>query len=177
MKEKKEEKYNLGKKPEDLNLDLDEVLEKKRKRKRLIIAILIIIASIATLGIMTYRHYRGNNKHLTAEIEVTSSSILYSETQPEDIEDVGEGALFIIKLSGIKREDFLAEYEVQEISINEEIIDLSKVTYRHLNNALSIRMHTEKYLLEKGNSVILKVKQKSSGQIFTERLYNTTEVK
>ena len=84
--------------------------------------------------------------------------------------------LFILFIEGIKRDDFLAEYEVVEYSINGEKINLEEITYRHLNNALSIRTHSENYNLEEGNIIIISVKEKESGQILTRRLYHNTEV-
>ena len=176
MKDKEEKKVDnkLEKKLEDL--DLEKVLEKKRKRKRLILAILIILAILAVVGVMTYRYYRGNEKHIRADVIISSSSKLYSNSEPVNLEDVGEGALFILYIKGIKRDDFLAEYEVLEISINQEKVDTNNVTYRHLNNALSIRMHSENYNLEDGNVVIISLKEKNSGNTITKRLYHTTEV-
>jgi len=173
MKNKKDKK-DLEKKAEDLNLE--EVLEKKRKRRRIITIVLVIITLvIMTLG-MTYVHFYGNYKYIRADIKISSSSKLYSNSDPADTEDVGEGALFIILLEGIKRDDFLEQYEVLDITVNGEKIDLEKVIYRHLNNALSIRMHTKNYYVDDGNVVIISVKEKSKGHIITKRLYNTTEV-
>ena len=176
MKDKREKKVdnNLEKKLEEL--DLEKVLEKKRKRKRLIIALVVILAILSVVGVMAYRNYRGNRKHIRADVIISSSSKLYSNSEPKNIEDVGEGALFILYIEGIKRDDFLAEYEVLEISINEEKIDINNITYRHLNNALSIRMHSENYNLEEGNVVVISLKEKDTGNTITERLYHTTEV-
>jgi len=172
-KEKKEEK-NLNKKLDDLNLE--EILEKKRKRKRIILGVVIIIAIIIATLVMTYRHFYGNEKHLRADITISSSSKLYSNSEPENTDDIGEGALFILYIDGIKKDDFLDEYEVLDISVNEEKIDLTTITYRHLNKALSIRMHTENYRLDEGNVVTISVRDRKSGQTITKRLYHTTEV-
>ena len=125
---------------------------------------------------MAYSYFYGNKGYIRADVKVSSSSKLYSNSDPIDAEDVGEGALFILYIEGIKRDDFLAEYEVTEITINGEKVNLEEVTYRHLNNALSIRMHSENYNLEEGNTVIISVKEKSSGQILTRRLHHETEV-
>ena len=76
----------------------------------------------------------------------------------------------------VKRDDFLAEYEVTEITINGEKVNLQGIVYRHLNKALSIRMHSENYNLEEGNVIMISVRDKNSGQIITKRLYHTTEV-
>jgi len=173
MKNNKEEK-KLENRLDDLNLE--EVLEKKRKKKRIAFIALIAICIIAFASIMTFRYFYGNNKHLAGDIKITSSSKLYSETQPTDIEDIGDGALFIIFIDGIKKNDFLAQYEVLEISINDEKVNLEEVTYRHLNNSLSIRLHSENYTLEKGNTVKISIRQKESGRIINKRLYHTTEV-
>ncbi len=176
MKNKKEKKEeNPINKLE--NLDLGKILEKKRKRKRIIFGIVCVIAIIIGVAVMTYRHFYGNEKHLRADITISSSSKLYSNSEPENVEDIGEGALFILYIEGIKRDDFLAQYEVMEISINDEIIDLNTVTYRHLNNALSIRMHSTNYTSDgKGNVVEISVKEKKNNQKITKRLYNITEV-
>ena len=173
MKNKKEEN-NLKNKQEQFNLE--EVLEKKRKRKRVIFGVIIIIAIIIiTLGIV-YNHYYGNKGYIRADVKISSSSKLYSNSEPEDAEDIGEGALFILYIEGIKRDDFLAEFEVMEITINEEKVELDKITYRHLNNALSMRIHSENYNLENGNVIVISVKEKNSGQVLTRRLYHKTEV-
>lgn len=173
MKNKKEEK-NLEKKLEDF--DLQEVLEKKRKRKRIMIAVIIAIAVIIVALVVAYNYFYGNKGYIRADVKISSSSKLYSNSDPEDAEDVGKGALFILYIDGIKRDDFLAEYEVIEININGKKVDLQEVTYRHLNNALSIRIHSEDYDLEKGNTIVISVKEKNSGQILTRRLYHKTEV-
>ena len=174
MKSKKEVENNPQKRLEEL--DLSKVLEKKRKRKRLMLILTVIAAILVVAGIMAFRNYRGNRKHIRADVIISSSSKLYSNSEPKNPEDVGQGALFILYIEGIKRDDFLAEYEVLEISINEEEIDTNNITYRHLNNALSIRMHSENYNLDDGNIVIIKLKEKKTGNTITERLYHTTEV-
>ena len=173
MKEKKVEN-NLEKKLEQL--DLGKVLEKKRKRKRLMLILSVIVAILVVIGIMAFRNYRGNRKHIRADVIISSSSKLYLNSEPKSAEDSGEGALFILYIEGIKRDNFLAEYEVLEISINQEKIDINNITYRHLNNALSIRMHSENYNLDDGNVVIISLKEKKTGNTITERLYHTTEV-
>lgn len=155
------------------DLDLDEVLEKKRKRKRITLAITIISVVLLFTFIVLYTYFYGNKGYIRADVKVSSSSKLYSNS---DEEDIGEGALFIFYIEGIKRDDFLAEYDVTEIIINGEIIDLEKITYRHLNNALSIRVNSENYNLEKGNTVVISVKDKTTGQILTRRLHHKTEV-
>lgn len=172
MKDKKEKKI------EDRleELDLEKVLEKKRKRKRIILGVIITIAIIAFAAVVTLNHYYGNKGYIRADVKISSSSKLYSNSDPEDSEDVGEGALFILYIEGIKRDDFLAEYEVTEITINGEQVDLEEVTYRHLNNALSIRMHSGNYNLEEGNVIMVSVREKSSGQILKRRLYHETEI-
>lgn len=172
MKNKEEKKSKINQE----DLDLEKVLEKKRKKKRIIIGIIIFILIIVVALVETYDYFYGNKGYIRADVKISSSSKLYSNSDPEDAEDVGEGALFILYIDGIKRDDFLAEYEVMGISINGENIDLDKVTYRHLNNALSIRIHSENYNLEEGNIVIISVKEKSSGQILTRRLYHETDV-
>lgn len=172
MKNKEEKKSKINQE----DLDLEKVLEKKRKKKRIIIGIIIFILIIVVALVATYDYFYGNKGYIRADVKISSSSKLYSNSDPEDAEDVGEGALFILYIDGIKRDDFLAEYEVTEISINGENVDLDKVTYRHLNNALSIRIHSENYNLEKGNIVIISVKEKNSGQILTRRLYHETDV-
>jgi hypothetical protein len=173
MKNKKEEN-NLKNKQDQFNLE--EVLEKKRKRKRVIFGVTIVIAIIIiTLGIV-YNHYYGNKGYIRADVKISSSSKLYSNSEPEDTEDIGEGALFILYVEGIKRDDFLAEFEVEELSINGEKVELNQITYRHLNNALSMRIHSQNYNLEKGNTIVISVKEKNSGQILTRRLYHETEV-
>ena len=175
MKDKKEKvEKGIDKRLEELNLG--EVLEKKRKKKRLILTILIILAILAITGIMTYRNYNGNRKHIRADVTISSSSKLYSNSEPKNQEDVGNGALFILYIEGIKRDDFLAEYEVLEITINDQKVDLANITYRHLNNALSIRMHSENYSLEDRNVVVISLKEKNSGNTITKRLYHNTEV-
>ena len=173
MKNKKEDK-NLKNKADDLNLE--EILENKRKKKRIIIGVVIAIAIILIALGMTYIHFYGNYKYIRADIKISSSSKLYSNSEPTKPEDIGEGALFIINIEGIKRDDFLAEYEVLEISVNDEQINLEEITYRHLNKALSIRLHSDKYNIDKGNVVIISIREKNSGQIITKRLYHTTEV-
>ena len=173
MKNKKEEN-NLNNRLNEL--DLDKVLEKKQKRRRRVLALVVILAIAVFAVIVTIGYYYGNKAYLRADVKIYSSSKLYSNSEPKDEEDIGEGALFILLVEGIKRDDFLSEYEVTEISINGENVDLGKVTYRHLNNALSIRMHSEKYDLENGNVVIISVKDKNSGQILTRRLFHNTEV-
>ena len=120
MKKNKEEKKEPKKLENRLEeLDLEEVLEKKRKRKRLILNLLIILAIAIVAGVVTLNHYYGNKGYIRADIKITSSSKLYSNSVPENPEDIGEGALFILYIDGIKRDDFLAEYEVKEITINE----------------------------------------------------------
>lgn len=173
MKEKKQEK-NLEEKLEEL--DLEKILEKKAKKKRRLIFLIVIIIIITFSAFVTYNHFYGNKGYIKADIKVSSSSKLYSNSEPENSEDIGEGALFILYIDGIKRDDFLAEYEVQEITINGEKTDINKLIYRHLNNALSIRMYSENYNLEEGNSIIISVKEKNTGQIITRRLYHKTEV-
>ena len=173
MKNKKEEN-EIQKKLEEL--DLGKVLEKKSKKKRLIVGLIITAIIIMFSALVTLNHFYGNKGYIRADVKISSSSKLYSNSEPEDIEDIGEGALFILFVDGIKRDDFLAEYEVTEITINGEQVDLEKVTYRHLNKALSIRVHSENYNLEDGNVVIISVKEKESGQILTRRLQHKTEV-
>ena len=173
MKNKKEEKKQK-KKEEEFNLE--EILENKRKKKRLILGIVIASVIIAFAVFVTINYFYGNKAYIRADIKISSSSKLYSNSEPEDSEDIGEGALFILYIDGIKKSDFLEQYEVLEISINEQQVNLEQVTYRHLNNALSIRMHSENYKLEEGNVIIISVKEKSSGQILTRRLYHNTEV-
>lgn len=173
MKNKNEEK-NLEKRIEEL--DLGKVLEKKAKKKRLIFLVISVIVIIIFSALVTLNHFYGNKGYIRADVKISSSSKLYSNTEPEDIEDVGDGALFILFIDGIKRDDFLAEYEVTELTINGEQVDLEKLTYRHLNKALSIRVHSENYNLEEGNVIIISVKEKESGQILTRRLYHETEV-
>ena len=171
---KKEEKKDIEKRLEEL--DLEKVLEKKRKRKRLILGIIITLAIIAFAAIVVLSYYYGNKGYIRADVKISSSSKLYETTEPTDAEDIGEGALFILYIDGIKRDDFLAEYEITEITINDEPVDLQNVTYRHLNKALSVRMHSTNYNLEKGNVIIVSIRDKDSGQILTRRLYHTTEV-
>lgn len=173
MKEKKEEK-KIEERLEEL--DLEKILEKKAKKKRLLIGLIVTIVIIAFSAFVTYNHFYGNKGYIKADIKVSSSSKLYSNSEPENAEDIGEGALFILYIEGIKRDDFLAEYEVTEITINGEKTDIEILTYRHLNNALSIRMHSVNYNLEEGNSIIISLKEKSTGQIITRRLYHKTEV-
>lgn len=173
MKDKKQEKSIKDRLEE---LDLEEVLEKKRKRKRIILVLTIIATIIVITLVATYNYFYGNKGYIRADVKISSSSKLYSNSDPENAEDVGEGALFILFIDGIKRDDFLAEYEVVEFSINGEKINLEEITYRHLNNALSIRTHSENYNLEEGNVIIISVKEKESGQILTRRLYHNTEV-
>lgn len=173
MKNKNEEK-NLEKRLEEL--DLGKVLEKKTKKKRLILGLIIAIIIIVFSALVTLNHFYGNKGYIRADVKISSSSKLYSNSEPEDIEDVGEGALFILFIDGIKRDDFLAEFEVIELTINGEKVETEKLTYRHLNKALSIRFHSENYNLEKGNAVVISVKEKESGQILTRRLYHETEV-
>lgn len=173
MKNKKEEN-EIQKRLEEL--DLGKVLEKKSKKKRLILGLIITAIIIMFSALVTLNHFYGNKGYIRADVKISSSSKLYSNSEPEDIEDIGEGALFILFVDGIKRDDFLAEYEVTEITINGEQVDLEKVTYRHLNKALSIRVHSENYNLEDGNVVIISVKEKESGQILTRRLQHKTEV-
>ena len=173
MKNKKEEK-NLENRLDEL--ELDEVLEKKRKKKRIILGVIISLVIVVFAVLVTLNYYHGNKAYIRADVKIYSSSKLYSNSDPEDAQDVGEGALFILYIDGIKRDDFLAEYEVTEISINGEKVDLNEITYRHLNKALSIRIHSENYNLEKGNTIIISVKEKSSGQTLTRRLYHKTEV-
>ena len=172
MKEKKEKKI------EDRleELDLEKVLEKKRKKKRIMLGVLIVIAIITFTAVVALNHFYGNKGYIRADVKISSSSKLYSNSDPENSEDVGEGALFILYIEGIKRDDFLAEYEVTEITINGEKINLDEVTYRHLNKALSIRMHSENYNLEEGNVIIVSVREKSSGQILKRRLFHETEI-
>lgn len=172
MKDKKEKK--IEERLEEL--DLEKVLEKKRKRKRIIISAIIAIGIIIFATIVTLNYFYGNKGYIRADVKISSSSKLYSNSDPKDPEDVGEGALFILYIEGIKRDDFLAEYEVKEITINGEKVDLEEITYRHLNNALSIRMHSENYNLEEGNVVMILLREKSSGQILKRRLYHETEV-
>lgn len=173
MKNKKEEK-KLEKRLEEL--DLEEVLEKKAKKKRRMLVLIITIAIIIFSAIVTLNHFYGNKGYIRADVKISSSSKLYSNSEPEDSEDIGEGALFILFIDGIKRDDFLAEYEVTELTINGEKVDLESLTYRHLNKALSIRVHNTNYNLEEGNVVVISVKEKESGQILTRRLYHKTEV-
>ncbi len=172
MKKKEEKKIDINKE----DLDLEKVLEKKRKKKRVRLGVIIITLIIVMSLIATYNYFYGNESYIRADVKISSSSKLYSNSDPDNAEDLGEGALFILYIDGIKRDDFLAEYEVTKISINGEDVDLQKVTYRHLNNALSIRMHSESYNLEKGNIIIISVKEKDSGHILTRRLYHKTEV-
>ena len=134
MKEKKQEK-NLEEKLEEL--DLEKILEKRAKKKRRLIFLIVTIIIITFSAFVTYNHFYGNKGYIKADIKVSSSSKLYSNSEPENSEDIGEGALFILYIDGIKRDDFLAEYEVQEITINGEKTDINKLIYRHLNNALS----------------------------------------
>ena len=176
MKNKKEENKKIDVQKRLEELDLGEVLEKKANKKRLILIATSILAIIVVAALVTLTHFYGNKAYIRADVKIYSSSKLYSNTEPEDIEDVGNGALFILFIDGIKRDDFLAEYEVTELTINGTNIDLENVTYRHLNNALSIRFHNENYNLEEGNVVIISVKDKNSGQIITKRLYHKTEV-
>ena len=173
MKEKKEEKKIEDRLEE---LDLEKILEKKAKRKRIIIGVIITIAIIIFSAFVAYNHFYGNKGYIKADVKISSSSKLYSNSEPENTEDNVEGALFILYIEGIKRDDFLAQYEVKEITINGAKVDTEKLTYRHLNNALSIRMNSENYNLEEGNSIIISVKEKSTGQIITRRLYHKTEV-
>lgn len=175
MKNKKEENKAKDMQKRLEELDLGEVLEKKANRKRIILIAMIALAVIVVAVIVTLNHFYGNKGYIRADVKIYSSSKLFSNTEPENAEDIGNGALFILYIDGIKRDDFLAEYEVTELTINGEKIDLEKVTYRHLNKALSIRFHSENYDLEKGNVVIISIKDKNSGQIITKRLYHHTE--
>lgn len=172
MKDKKEKK--IEERLEEL--DLEKVLEKKRKRKRIIFSTIIVIGIIIFSAIVALNYFYGNKGYIRANVKISSSSKLYLNSDPEDVDDVGEGAVFILYIEGIKRDDFLAEYEVTELTINGEKIDLEKLTYRHLNNALSIRVHSKNYNLEDGNIIMISVKEKSSGQILNRRLYHETEV-
>lgn len=173
MKNKKEEKKL---KKEQEKFDIGEILENKRKKKRITLGIVISLVIIIFAALVTLNHFYGNKAYIRADIKISSSSKLYSNSEPEDSRDIGEGALFILYVDGIKRSDFLEQYEVLEISINEQKVNLEQITYRHLNNALSIRMHSENYNLEEGNVVVISVKEKNSGQILTRRLYHKTEV-
>lgn len=179
MKKNKENKKENEKKDIQKNLDeldLEKVLDKKRKKKRIVCGIITIIVIIVVAALVVLNYFYGNKAYLRGDVKIYSSSKVYLNSEPEDSENVGEGALFILYIDGIKRDKFLAEYEVNEININNEIINLENITYRHLNNALSIRLHSENYNLEKGNVVIISIKEKSSGLIMTKRLYHTTEV-
>jgi len=177
MKKKKEEKVENKKKTlEDVEVELDSAIKKKRRKKKVLMTIGIIVIAIIVGLIATYDHLYGNKGYIRADVKISSSSKLYQNSEPQNAEDIGEGALFILYIDGIKRDDFLAEYEVTEITINGEKVDLENVTYRHLNKALSIRIHSENYKIEEGNVVIISVKEKSTGQIITKRLYHTTEV-
>lgn len=177
MKNKKEENLeNKKKNLEEVKEELDQAIEKKKRRKKIIIVMAIVIIAIIIGAVSAYDYFYGNKGYISADVTITSSSKLYSNSVPEDSEDVGEGALFILYIDGIKRDDFLAQYEVTEITINGEKVDLEKVTYRHLNKALSIRMYSDNYELEKGNVIVISIKEKSRGQIITKRLYHTTEV-
>lgn len=177
MKKKKEEKIENKKKTlDDIEIELDKAVKKKKRKKKVLITIGIIIIAMIVGAIATYDHLYGNKGYIRADVKISSSSKLYESSEPQNEEDIGEGALFILYIDGIKRDDFLAEYEVTEISINGEKVDVENVTYRHLNKALSIRMHSENYNLEEGNVVIISIREKSSGQIITKRLYHNTEV-
>lgn len=172
MKDKKEKK--IQDRLEEL--DLEEVLEKKRKKKRITYLLISVIVIIIFATVVALNYFYGNKGYIRADVKISSSSKLYSNSDPKDSEDVGEGALFILYIEGIKRDDFLAEFEVKEITINGEQVNLEEVTYRHLNNALSIRMHSSNYNLEEGNVIMISVREKSSGQILTRRLYHETEI-
>lgn len=174
MKKKKEE--NKKKNLEEIEEELDETIKNKTRKKKIIIGIVIVIIAIIIGLVAAYDHIYGNKGYIRADVKISSSSKLYSNSEPEDPQDVGEGALFILYIDGIKRDDFLAEYEVTEININGEQVNLENVTYRHLNKALSIRMHSKNYKLEEGNVIIISIKEKNSGQIITKRLYHTTDV-
>ena len=177
MKKNKEEKVQNKKKTlDDIEVELDTAIKRKKRKKNGLMIVAIIIIAIIVGAIAAYDHLYGNKGYIRADIKISSSSKLYENSEPENEEDLGEGALFILYIDGIKRDDFLAEYEVTEITINEEKVNLENVTYRHLNKALSIRMHSENYKLEEGNVVIISLREKSSGQIITKRLYHTTEV-
>ena len=176
MKDKKEENKPKDVKKKLEELDISEVLEKKRKRQTWTLIIAITIAIISFTGLVVLNYFYGNKGYIRADVKISSSSKLYSKMQPQNEEDIGEGALFILFIDGIKRDDFLAEYEVTEIKINDENVDLEKVTYRHLNKALSIRMHSNNYNLEDGNIIVISIKDKNSGQILKRRLYHQTEV-
>lgn len=172
MKKKQDKKIDIN--SDDLNLE--KVLEKKRKKKRRIIGLIIFIAIIVIALVAAYDYFYGNKGYIRADVKIYSSSKLYSNSTPENSEDAGKGALFILYIDGIKRDEFLAKYEVMDITINGENVDLNQITYRHLNNALSIRVYSENYNLEKGNIVVISIKDKNSGQILTRRLHHKTEL-
>ena len=177
MKKKKEEEVENKKKTlEDVGEELDKAIKKKKRKKKVLIGIAVVIAILIIGALVAVDHFYGNKGYIRADVTISSSSKLYSNSEPENVEDVGEGALFILYIDGIKRDDFLAEYEVTEITINGEQVNLENVTYRHLNKALSIRMHSENYKLDEGNVIIISIKEKNSGHIITKRLYHTTEV-
>lgn len=156
--------------------DLEQAIKKKKRKKIIIISIIVAIVAILISLIFIYNYFYGNKGYIRGDVTITSSSKLYLNSDPDDIEDVGEGALFILYIEGIKRDNFLDEYEVTEISVNGNKIDLENVTYRHLNKALSIRFHNENYDLEKGNSIIIEIKQKNNDYTLTRRLYHKTEI-
>ncbi len=155
---------------------VEERVKKRNIKKAIIITSAIFILAVLIVAIFTIHHFFGNNKYITADVKISSSSKLYQNSDPEDIEDVGEGALFIIRVAGIKRDDFLEKYEVMEIDINGEKVNLDDAIYKHLNKAFSIKVHSKNYNLEKGNSILISIKEKQSGNILRKRLYHKTDI-
>ena len=159
MKEHKKEKKKIEDRLDEL--DLGKVLEKKWKKKRILVGAIITVAIIVFAALVTLNHFYGNKGYIRADVKVSSSSKLYSNSKPENVEDIGEGALFILYVEGIKRDDFLAEYEVTEITINGEKTDIDKLTYRvkSKNGAEKTNQHYSNLFEKRRNFIFTKTER------------------
>ena len=148
----------------------------RNKKKKIMKRILYILIFIIIILIATYNYFYGKTKYISGGIKITSTCTLEQTANEgeQTNQEEPKKALFTLLLKGITRDEFLQKYDVLEISVNGENVNLENAEYIHLNKALSIRVHSENY--KEGNIIEMTLKDKSKLQEIKKRLYNTTEI-
>ena len=141
------------------------------KKKTKIIIVLIIAVLIGTIFFIVWNNQKNDKMKKLTSFDITVISYVdLMPTWPEN--NNPKEAYFKFNLVGITKDEFLNEYEIMSIELNDCLIKCEDIMYENDDNGF--RFYSPKYKFKENNIINLIIKNKKTNVEYTKRLKVST---
>lgn len=141
------------------------------KKKTKIIIVLIIAVLIGTIFFIVWNNQKNDKMKKLTSFDITVISYVdLMPTWPEN--NNPKEAYFKFNLVGITKDEFLNEYEIMSIELNDCLIKCEDIMYENDDNGF--RFYSPKYKFKGNNIINLIIKNKKTNVEYTKRLKVST---